>query len=525
MIIGPIIFCRKKKCFGFSCVVATMSPQEFREARSKAQQQQQQQHPEGDQDPAASEIHWVNGYPYLPLTVVTLSHDDLVVANAAASSSSSSPPTTKSPATILGRVVTLLFQHHHALHQQYLDQLVVEPVVGGTTNTLFKVSGLHAALLWGNKETETHRNEHHDNTTTSSSAIVPNVVLIRLFGAAGLIDRDVETSTYMALAQAGLAPPYYGAFGNGRVEGWMDGMRPLQTVELGQPEMARGIAAAMAQLHYGMDVPPHLVELSSSSDEPTQSSSAVLQPVLWTQLSEWHEQAVTAVREFKFPTSYDQQRANQLNVLSSSTSIPDELTWLQSIIDPTDSDGNSSTATIRLCHNDVLASNILYQDDTQQIQLIDFEYGGCNYPSFDIANHWNEYANGPPTTAVPNYDWFPTPAQQECFVQSYLDTVHTLVVDRGGSNRSNDDSKDNDTPPPIPTLPELLEEIRVFCLVNHLYWGLWAVNQAATEGCTDYDYLLYAQSRFHQYWISKAQYQTQQQPSQEPQPETISSTE
>ena len=506
-----------------------MSPHEFREARSKAQQQQPPA--EGDdQDPAASEIHWVNGFPYLPLTVVTLSHDDLVVPNT--SSASSPPTTTKSAATILGHVVTLLFQHH-ALHQQCLDQLVVEPVVGGTTNTLFKVSGLHAALLW-DKETKTQSNDH-DNTTTSSSAIVPNVVLIRLFGAAGLIDRDVETSTYMALAQAGLAPPYYGAFGNGRVEGWMEGMRPLQTHELGHPDMARGIAAAMAQLHYGMDVPPHLVELSSSSssdppgtaDEPTQPS-AVLQPVLWTQLSEWYEQAVTAVRECKFPTSYDQQRANQLNVLSSSSSstrIPDELTWLQKLIDPTtDSTTNDTTRTrptIRLCHNDVLASNILYQDDTQQIQLIDFEYGGCNYPSFDIANHWNEYANGPPTTAVPNYEWFPTPAQQTAFVQAYLDTVHTIVVDRGGSNR-----KDKDTPPPIPTLEDLLEEIQVFCLVNHLYWGLWAVNQAATEGCTDYDYLLYAQSRFHQYWISKAQYQMQQQ-EQEPQkqqeqPETSS---
>ena len=41
------------------------------------------------------------------------------------------------------------------------------------------------------------------------------------------------------------------------------------------------------------------------------------------------------------------------------------------------------------CHNDALAGNILIDQGTGDVHLIDFEYGGCNYRGFDIANHWN----------------------------------------------------------------------------------------------------------------------------------------
>ena len=57
-------------------------------------------------------------------------------------------------------------------------------------------------------------------------------MLVRIFGAEGMIDRDVETSTFASLAAAGHTPPYYGRFANGRLEGWMGGMRPLEVREL-----------------------------------------------------------------------------------------------------------------------------------------------------------------------------------------------------------------------------------------------------------------------------------------------------
>lgn len=45
-----------------------------------------------------------------------------------------------------------------------------------------------------------------------------------------------------------------------------------------------------------------------------------------------------------------------------------------------------------LCHNDLLVYNVLYDEDSDQVNFIDYEYTGVNYQLFDVANHFNEYA-------------------------------------------------------------------------------------------------------------------------------------
>ena len=44
------------------------------------------------------------------------------------------------------------------------------------------------------------------------------------------------------------------------------------------------------------------------------------------------------------------------------------------------------------CHNDLLLGNILYDEIEHSIEFIDFEYAGANYQSYDIANHFCEFA-------------------------------------------------------------------------------------------------------------------------------------
>ena len=48
-------------------------------------------------------------------------------------------------------------------------------------------------------------------------------LLVRIFGGEGMIDRDVENAAFEGLSAAGVGVPYYGRFGNGRVEGWLQG--------------------------------------------------------------------------------------------------------------------------------------------------------------------------------------------------------------------------------------------------------------------------------------------------------------
>ena len=54
---------------------------------------------------------------------------------------------------------------------------------------------------------------------------------------------------------------------------------------------------------------------------------------------------------------------------------------------------------------------------------------------------------------------------------------------------------------------QLLSHVQKFILVNHLYWGLWAVNQAAEEGCEEFDYLTFASNRFNEYHVKKSEWE------------------
>lgn len=306
-------------------------------------------------------------------------------------------------------------------------QPTVQPLTGGITNTLFLV----------------------DYTECK--------VLLRVFGAEGMIDRDVENATFAALARSQVAPGYWGRFANGRVETFLDHTRPLQVQEMGQ--YSQPIAVALATMHRDFQVPDALQEYHPMD-----------KPSLWTQLQEWLEQAVAALGNFK--TARDNDTAASLPLLT----LAEELQWLRDTQIP-------KHARVVFCHNDLLAANILLHKETS-IQLIDFEYGGINYATFDIANHMNEYAGGPPHDPFPNYEWFPSPEKQTEFIRYYL----TTYLKQGPSKSQVDN---------------MLQELHGFLLANHLYWGLWAVNMAYSEGCETFDYMEYAVNRFKQYAICK----------------------
>lgn len=44
------------------------------------------------------------------------------------------------------------------------------------------------------------------------------------------------------------------------------------------------------------------------------------------------------------------------------------------------------------CHNDLLLTNILHNTRENKVTFIDFEYAAYNCQSFDIANHFAEFA-------------------------------------------------------------------------------------------------------------------------------------
>lgn len=348
-----------------------------------------------------------------------------------------------------------------------LTRLIVEPITGGITNTLYKVSGL---LL------------NNSVKPANAHSFPVDTVLLRVFGAEGMIDRDNENSVYAALSAARIAPAYYGRFANGRIEGWMDNMRALATTELSRSNIASGIAASLANLHVGFAIPADLQT----------------EPSLWTQLDDWLNQAEKAMFQTK-------QETAAAEALQLAEMIRPELAWLKeqvvSVIE------NMNEAVV-FCHNDMLAANILYDEHSDRIQLIDFEYGGVNYRAFDIANHFNEYAGGPPDHADPDYTLLPDTAQQRKFIRTYLQAAATVRAKHHTTQHTVGEDIDINAEnlPAIVTedhVDAMMPEVQIFLLANHFYWGLWAANQAATEGCAVYDYMQYASKRIQQYWITK----------------------
>eukprot|EP01052_Picozoa_sp_SAG31_P021252 SAG31_NODE_1634_length_7683_cov_10.287843_3_plen_455_part_00 len=296
-------------------------------------------------------------------------------------------------------------------------------------------------------------------------------VLVRLFGAEGMIDRNEEDPLFEAICGVLGEPKYYGRFKNGRVEGWLEGCRPLMLDDMSNPSFSPNIAQKLARLHKFDGI-------------PVQFQKKYSKPGMWTQLNAWYEEAIEPRTAATINGRSPADKALLATIDLGQARI--ELDTLKKTI--------PSSVPVGFCHNDLLCGNIMVNETTNAITLIDFEYGGTNFRGFDIANHFNEWAGG--TDDVPDgsysgykpgvadYSRFPTLEQQRVFCEAYLTEF------------------EGQKPSPA-QVDSLLEEAAQFVLVNHWYWGLWAINQARDEGCEEFPYLTYARSRIDEYYNKK----------------------
>jgi len=341
------------------------------------------------------------------------------------------------------RVVRQVVPHAHGVPDSDME---VSVVAGGITNRRFKVGFASSS------------NEGQERPS----------VLLRVFGAKGMIDRDLENATYVALAEANIGPGYYGRFGNGRVESFIEDVTALTLDDMADADTSTRIAEQVARLHQ-YKLPEELQGYYST-------------PSLWPQIFSWLSQAKNDISAGKLAKHGAETEAKFTRIASdlvgeSFQAAEEELAILKNKI-PVD----ASTA---FCNNDLLCGNILKSKSSGAIQLIDFEYGGCNFRAFEIANHWNEYAGG--TDEEMNgrceYERFPSDDQQRAFCRAYLQA--------SGASSSHED------------VTALVQEAQLFVQVDHWYWGLWAINQAIAEGTQDFNYLNYCESRLRRYYETK----------------------
>ncbi len=263
-------------------------------------------------------------------------------------------------------------------------------------------------------------------------------VLVRGYGPRTdvVIDRERENHLFARLSAAGFAPPYLARFENGRVEGFLGQYRPLEPQEMGEPRWRRRIAVRLAELH-GFAPPVPAARTFET-------------------LSGW----MAAARACRFEGA-DAARFAALDLEAAA----DALDGLREHWDTVLGGGvGTPGGRVVLAHNDLLSGNVLVDERTDEVRFIDYEYGDAGFAAFDLANHFCEYAGFDSDFAR----GFPDAATRADVVAAYLGAA-----------------------PGSAAVDDFDRLVRFFVLVDHLWWGSWAVVQARNSPI-DFDFMGYA---------------------------------
>jgi len=139
---------------------------------------------------------------------------------------------------------------------------------------------------------------------------------------------------------------------------------------------------------------------------------------------------------------------------------------------------------VGFCHNDLQYGNIMMDEETRSITIIDYEYASYNPIAYDLANHFCEMAANyhSETPHVLDYSKYPGLEERQRFVRMYLSSTGDVPTEE--------------------QLEQVVQDVEKYTLANHLFWGIWGIISHHVNKI-DFDYMEYARQRFHQYWLRK----------------------
>ncbi|WOL09032.1 lysine--tRNA ligase isoform X1 [Canna indica] len=281
---------------------------------------------------------------------------------------------------------------------------------------------------------------------TLSKDGVSRKVLVRIYGEGVdvFFDRENEIRTFACMSRHGQGPLLLGRFANGRVEEFINA-RTLSAADLRDPDISFLIASKLKEFHALAMPGPKKV-------------------ILWERLRNWHKEALRLC-------SPDEIKEFQLDILG------EEMKTLEKIMSTEDE-------RIGFCHNDLQYGNIMMDEESRQVTIIDYEYASFNPVAYDLANHFCEMAANyhTETPHILDFSKYPDVKERERFVQIYL-------------NSSGETSNDME-------VEKMMQLIEKYSLASHLLWGLWGIiSEHVNE--IDFEYKEYARQRFQQYFLMK----------------------
>ncbi|KAK6257767.1 hypothetical protein QUC31_001226 [Theobroma cacao] len=303
-----------------------------------------------------------------------------------------------------------------------MEEFHVIPLKGAMTNEVFQIN-------WPTKHGDLHQK-----------------VLVRVYGEGVEVffDRDDEIRTFECMSKHGQGPRLLGRFADGRIEEFIHA-RTLSAADLRDPEISALVAAKLREFHN--------LHMPGPKDV-----------LLWERLRTWLSQA-------KKLCSPEDAKEFGLDILGEEISMLEkELT--------------QGSQDIGFCHNDLQYGNIMMDEETRAITLIDYEYASYNPVAYDLANHFCEMAANyhSETPHILDYSIYPDLEERQRFISAYLTP--------------------SGNEPGEAEVAQLLNDAEKYTLANHLFWGLWGIISGHVNKI-DFDYMEYARQRFQQYWLRK----------------------
>lgn len=278
-------------------------------------------------------------------------------------------------------------------------------------------------------------------------------LLVRVYGSMTemFIDRDKERRNIEILHKAGCGPQLYATFDNGLSYGFTKGV-PLSTDLNYEERVWKAVSREMAIYHK--------IEEEDKED-----------PMLFPKLRHFLSLLPT-----KFKDAEKQKRIDECGY--SKVLISQETDEMESYV-------TCLNCPVVFSHNDILLGNIIWNETTQKVNFIDYEYGGTNYQPYDIANHFNEFAGVDDV----DYSRYPGADFQRRWLRNYHSHYQGIPAEQ---------VKDDE-------VEAWYIWVNKFALCSHLFWGAWAMVQAHYSSI-DFDYLGYGITRIDEYFKRKEEF-------------------
>lgn len=425
------------------------------------------------------------------------------------------------------------------------DEIQVKRMSGGLSNFLYYVSLPNTSETGDSTvcSKRTRKESFHN-------VMEPTKVLLRIYGQShgenALENMLTESVVFALLSERKLGPKLHGIFPGGRIEQYIPA-RSLTTAELSDSQISAKIAEKMGQIH-SLHIP-----VSKEADW------------IFNTINRWLNNVDSIMNDLKNNNKDDDEGNDDkmpgIQKRLSKIDLRQEAHWLRKVAE-------TEAYPVVFCHNDLQEGNILFRQnnfvpadlvetldeelhkiddlspmliscpktkmeksecnkqdvlngnsrkrslaDTSldsdevssstkegqgdvdgkkepELMIIDFEYCAYNYRAFDIANHFLEWTYDYTNDKFPFFHYrpssYPNEKQIDNFIVSYLRTTND------SKTASIDEKK------------QLLEEISLFTIASHLFWGIWAIVNSNQD--IEFGYWEYADIRLKEYFNAKERY-------------------